>query len=97
MFALKKTKEQSLLIFTFISYAFAIESETSKKPVNVLQLKNSDIGTEKEAILYLGNLEGRYSAACNKQMVIRWNYTTNVTDQTGKLAVRTSFKLKLLK
>lgn len=42
---------------------------------------------EDEAQKYVNELEGRYSTACNKQITVRWDYITNVTEETAQASV----------
>ncbi len=90
IFALSKRRDKSLLSFTLIVHAFAIASATPGKPAALINAQSHGLGTEAEALLYLHQLEGRYSAACHKQITIRWNYITNVTDETGQASVCTA-------
>lgn len=87
IFALSRRRDKSLFAFTLICHALAIASATPGKPLALIQAQNHGLGTEAEALLYLHELEGRYSSACHKQITIRWNYITNVTDETGQASV----------
>jgi len=52
------------------------------------RVTKGDSGDEKDAIEYLESLEPKYSEACNKQIVARWAYITNVTNETEKHSVK---------
>ncbi|CAL8095791.1 unnamed protein product [Orchesella dallaii] len=76
---------QSILVFIFASALFLLSdaspnpSNPPKPPVPPHPFQES----EEQALLYLSELEGRYSGACNRQITVRWNYITNVTNATA--------------
>ena len=47
----------------------------------------NNVRDEAGAIAFLQELDSRYSEACNAQITARWDYITNVTDETEQISV----------
>ncbi|CAG0918117.1 unnamed protein product [Notodromas monacha] len=55
---------------------------------SVLASKNQQPSEEEQALTWLSSLDEEYSLQCNAQMVARWDYIVNVTDETAAISTQ---------